>query len=355
MLRRPVAASVAIVLSGCGAATASAPRATPLPPLATPAPPARPPLVAIIDGNARMLRLVGLDGAEVASAVTSDSFVRTTVAGAGLLFVDGHLVRSLQRDGTVQEVGSLRDSLGGIVASPDGDQWIWSEETSPTSDVYTTRVVAGGRGAAPHLIATHKEPLHWIAPLAWTEHGVVVDHVPGGIGGRPTFPDDTVFATSHLDPTAGDLSDFTSESCRLLDVRKDGTVLCRRGGAGTPVVLSIQAPGGRGRDVTFPGDVVDIGRARPVPGTTVEGFGVARRGSSADDLAYQTLTIGLAGGAPHPFGPLGLEPLQWLSDGRLVAIRPNAVGGDPGTYLVAADGVSTTKLSAIPDAVAVLE
>ena len=355
MRGRPLAAHVAMLLTGCGAATASAPSATPAPAVTTPTPVARPPLVAIIDGNARVLRLVGLDGAEVASAVISDSYVRTAAAGSSLLFVDGHLVRSLHRDGTVQDLGSLRDSLGGIAASPDGDHWIWSEEATPTSDVYTTRVVAGGRGAAPHVIATREERLHWIAPLTWTENGVVVDHVPGGIGGPPTFPEDTVFATSLLDPTAGELSDFTPESCHLLDARKDGTILCRKGGAGAPVALAIGAAGGRGRDITFPDDVVDIGRARSVPGRNVEGLGVARRGSSADALTYQTLIVNLTEGAPHPFGPQGLEPLQWLRDGRLVAVRPNSVGGDPGTYLVTADGVSTTKISAIPDAVAVLE
>jgi hypothetical protein len=263
------------------------------------------------------VQLLGKDGIKVATA----SFVNFTSIYLGVKAVYvlmGTKLDQLDRNGTVTHLADTPSLgiAGTIIFSPDGSQWLWSTGgcTTPTTVHLGTlanadKVVGiydyssgGQEGAVPAFA--------WFAST-----GPIFVRLPCGIGGAGPFIGEAYGTNSEtLNLTTALMSDFAPASCSVdRSVASDGTYACL------------------GSDATHPMKVYRTnGTVDSL--TSVQGGFVYQPASGSEYAAsysgewpagsYQAYSI--SGSQATKFGPAGMEPWGFLSDGSLFGSDFNA-------------------------------
>ncbi len=348
----PSSAATARPAETASATPSAAPSAAPSP-TPTPAPPAPPALIAVTQpgtGNVMTIRLLRLDGSAVAStSVPSngtdgiDGWVK--VGPDGAYWLSGGVLHRLGRDGAVTDVatiprGSLfavgpngqiaySDMIGQTPPARPGPTSSRSSSTAPPRCSPTGR--ARGRERSPASAASGIPQYNWYYdPVTWTGAGIVIARLPQGGCGCGSFGMDSVQGyTAIVDPTtgvAGSVMDDTS--CPLSGIAADGLTACFH----TPEVRTSKNEG-------LGADAVNLLSDAKVTQTfslsTQNSGGDAVFTPDATELAYATApasldcgtwqgktqmrVLNLVTGSAGPVGPLGLQPVAWLPDGRILA------------------------------------
>lgn len=320
------------------------------------------PLVAVLDrpfgASPNTLRMLRLDGTEVASTPLRDSDEAVAVGGRRALIAGSGTIRALAEDGSVGAVENLpaepADALvTNLVASADGRRWLWSSVRQDASGDVDSRVFLGADGAVPLLVTARTVAGRALVPVAWTAGGPVISDEEVGLGGyilfRRGFGDTLLVDTAH-----STLRPLSTQACALNDYGASGALVCVSGGHEAPhgheaVTLHVTRPGAASITVALPGTIAQAGAALLNPG----GDRVTLASSPATGATPEEVdaeVIDLARGTSKSL-PAGLVPVAWTPAGGILATRHDGVvGGDPGTYLIAADG-SVTHVSGAADAV----
>ena len=341
-------------------AGATAPSAVP----ATSAPTATPSQTVIaindITGTTPTLRLVTLDGQQVASTPLAPD---ASVAGAGgdvAMFVEARgTLKALRLNGSVMSLGTLTGRNGPVAVSPTGGAWMWATLSGAAGN-YSSSIVLSTRGGSDRALTTRSSPLLGFWPYRWTPGGPVYADQRMGIDWHSPFGP-PVGASWRVDTQSGQVSSLLPDTCQIADLAADGTIACFP--SATPFSASrsirLQPPGGQPRDFPLTSPTFDQwGAVSFKPGSTVTvlaiGSGTVVSPGPPTDHPLQIQLLNAATGALAPLGPAGLEPADgswaWLHDGSLLAYRQVGVsGGAPGVYAVAPDG-STRRVypSGIP-------
>jgi len=327
------------------------------PPAASPTAALREPLIAVLDrpfGAApNTLRLLRLDGAEVAAVALDPDAEAITAAGSRMLIAGSGRLSAVERDGTTAALPTLPADadtalVRGLVASPDGSRWMWASVVQSTSGV-ESRVYLAGSGSTGTLLLDRHESGSALQPTAWTADGPVLSDEPLGIGGYVLFR--RTFGTAALlDVGRRALRPLVPAGCAFSDMAADGTVACVSNGREGPhgdsaVSLHLTHVGRPDVVVTLPASMQQAGAALFRPdGSAVSLAMSPALGEGSEQI--ETDLVDIASGARHAFGPAGVMPAAWLPDGRMVAVRlPGVAGGAAGTYVVSADGSSAVLVS----------
>ena len=391
------ALAVTLLLAGCGSPAASVAGTTQTPtgsapavsspsgsataaPTALPTPtpkPAPPVLVALTDSasaSGTTIRLVGLDGRTVASTTVPSSSIsgwpKAGPDGAYWLDSAGTLLR-LGRDGAVTsvatipvgsffavgpggeiayETSSVQSPAGGTPASPDNRLYVL---TAGTANLLAERSSKGTWDGGANVLGI--PPYDWYYdPMSWTDEGLLIARLPQGGCGCGSFGMESVQAyTGVVDTTTGVAGSVTGDSsCPLSGIAANGTEACFH----TPEVRTNKNEG-------LGADAIRILQNGKVTQTfslsTQTAGGDAVFSPDASELAYATSPAGLDCGAwegqttlrvlnlvtesARPLGPLGLQPIAWIPDGRILAttstgsqaaVERGAVIVDPATGTV---------------------
>lgn len=250
---------LAALLAACGAATSPATTPTPTPtatvtatptliptpsPTAVPTPAPEPPLALFFQQDPtpqdQAIRIVNSQGVEqwgLTSAQMGQYFGLTAkqsnqldaseltydVGGSHLLFfylASPTLVKAV----VVSQTGKLLGrgtapglAYWGLVVSPDGTSWAWSDDQTPNATGRHQGVVeVGGLGEANRIVYS------WVAPVgytellaAWTNTGIIMDRTqgPGPCGSNTTT------AWFVINTTTGTLTDLFTGNDQFLDAR----------------------------------------------------------------------------------------------------------------------------------------
>src|ERR1700686_3780257 len=130
------------------------------------------------------LTLYSLSGTRVAQFQLDTGTKVLAVAGSRVFIqrANDHL-KAIRRDGTVEDLGSLGQSVRWFAASPDGTRWIWST-SEETSDPTHSAVHLGGDGLTARVVEDLTRTATVLGPLSWTRRGCFVQYGPaGGHGG----------------------------------------------------------------------------------------------------------------------------------------------------------------------------
>lgn len=345
-----------------GTAATSAPASTRV---TMPAPSANPSrsLIAVVDDRIpSTLRLVALDGREIAHTSIPAPTSFSGVGGDMATFVTDGQVKGLRPDGVVITLGTLRNFDGTRVnMSPDGQQWLWAT-SSWNGDRPTSKLLLGSKSDPERTVAelnSGSEP-RVLRPYRWEAAGPVYQSSATGLGGYILF-DGTTGPSWRLDPVTGRSAPILDgTTCTIGDLASDGTIGCFRHGDTTS--LDVLSPGGH---------IVEMPLSRPEflhygalsfkPGSEARMLvlgGATGVGADGAKEQYQTYLVDASVRTMKPFGPVGLRPgdgsWSWLSNGSLIAYRPvGAAGGDPGVYLISKGG-STNRVFASGTPVGVL-
>jgi hypothetical protein len=356
-----VATCLGASLAACGGshgANISTP--SPAVPTASATPVVRTPLVAVLDhpfGAApNTLRLLHLDGREVAHVTLDPDAEALTTAGSTVLVAGAGQVRAMSGSGAVTAQVSLPsnatpDLVRGLVGDGSGTRWMWSA-VAQSGGIAVTRLYQSGPTGPPTLVMSRQGSGTALQPVAWSSAGPVVAEEPLGIGGYVLFRR-TFGAAGLLDVTTQSVRPLADADCAYSDLAADSTVACVLGGregpthGSGPVTLRLLRSGGRPPlDVPLPASVAQAGAAFFSPdGTSLSLAMSPALGEGQEQI--ETDLVDVATGTRHVFGPAGLIPTGWLPDGRLVAVRlPGVAGGDVGTYVVDRDGKATLVCAA---------
>jgi hypothetical protein len=301
-------------------------------------------------GNLMTIRLLGLEGSVVASASVPssgtgaiDGWVK--VGPDGAYWLSGGVLHRLGRDGAVTDVATI--PAGSFFAvGPEAqiaysdmiDQGAggstWTNQLSVIVDG-TTRVLADrpgtGSASAAAAAASGIPQGSWAYdPVSWTDAGIVIARIPQGGCGCGSFGMDSVQGyTAVVDPSTGVAGSVMADpSCPLSGIAADGLTACFH----TPEVRTSKNEG-LGADAL--NLLSDGAVAQTFSLSTQNSGGDAVFTPDATQLAYATAPAGLDCGAwqgktqmrvldavtgsAGPVGPLGLQPVAWLPDGRIVA------------------------------------
>jgi hypothetical protein len=348
---------LALTLAGCAAPHSGAvrtPTAAPSPTAVATAPPS--PLIAVLDhpfgATPNTLRLVRPDGAVVASVSIDPEAEAIAVAGRHVIIAGAGQLVEIDDQGTSVPLPTLpgsaqTDLVRGLVAAPDGVHWLWASVAQSDSGV-DSRVYLGSSlasSAGPTMVVERRTSGTALQPLAWTTAGPVLSEEPLGIGGYVLFRR-TFGATSLLDLATKAVRPLTGADCAFSDMSADGSVACVVDGregphGGGPVTLRLTRDGHAPVDVALPASVQQAGAAffRP-DGAALSLATSPALGEGKEQI--ETDLVDVATGARHAFGPVGVIPVGWLADGRLVVVRlPGVAGGAMGTYVVDSAGNAT--------------
>ncbi|MDB5066328.1 MAG: hypothetical protein JWM18_2762 [Chloroflexi bacterium] len=328
------------------------------------------PLVAVLDAPfgsvPNTLRLVGLDGVEVARLPLPDDAEAVAVSGHRVLVAGAGRLLGATVGGAVPTALSTVDSLPadgpdalvrGLVVSPDGGSWLFASVVQHGDGTITSRIHRGGGGEPDRVLLEHTDAGRALQPVAWTAGGAVIGDEPVGIGGYVLFRR-TFGPTSLLDTRSGALQPLTGEDCAFSDLAADGAVACivdgREGpNSGGPVRLRIQPRSGAAVEVRLPAEDQQAGAALFSP----DGLWVTLAGSPATAAASEPVTdllIDRRDGSIHPLPASGLIPVAWLPGDHILADRPTGIdGGDPGTWTVIPT-TGASRVSTAPVALGVL-
>jgi hypothetical protein len=291
-----------------------------------------------------LLRVIRLDGSEV-TRFTLRQGVQVLAAAGNRIFVfsSGHL-KSVERDGSVVDLGVLgTDSPGRVVPSPDGTRWLWSTYTVNGNAVHSV-VHLGGDGLPPRVVEEITEDIHVLEPFAWTARSAFVQHSPMGIGGYILFAP-AFGPVDRLDPvTWTAVAEARTTSCAFSDEAANGTIACLLRGERRQLALIAASGSQKTIDLPLP-PYTQAGDAYFDPaGMRVTIGGATGVGPPSEQ--YASGQVNVATGAFSAFGPAGVRPAMeracWLPDGRLVLWRPaHAAGGAAGIYVVDRAGQGT--------------
>src|SRR5215472_18325202 len=204
---------------------ATAPSAVP----ATSAPTAKPnqTVIAIYDiiGTTPTLRLVTLDGQQVASTPLAPD---ASVAGAGgdvAMFVEARgTLKALRLNGSVMSLGTLTGRNGPVAVSPTGGAWMWATLSGAAGN-YSSSIVLSTRGGSDRALTTRSSPLLGFWPYRWTPGGPVYADQRMGIDWHSPFGP-PVGASWRVDTQSGQVSSLLPDTCQIADLAADGTIAC---------------------------------------------------------------------------------------------------------------------------------
>jgi hypothetical protein len=342
-----LALAAALLLAACGQ-----PDATPSPPAVPSASPTPQPIIGAVDrgGATDKVRLLTLDGQELAATQIPAGSTVAGVAGDKVMWLEGATLKGMDKSGKVTQVAALPAVPSGpVTLRPDGTGWAWTRSEAQGAQTHSVLYVDD----RPLIDST--EPGHELQPVVWTARGIVIQHATLGLGGY--IPIGGVTGRSELlNPQTGTRRPLTDEKCLFLDLATDGTLACRTPASGLFGARSIQlvradgtkteiqAPGGD--RLRFAGDA----SFKPELQTTQMAIG-ASSGASATTSPpgvgerYETDILDVGTATLRQFGPAGLQPgagsWAWLPGSWLLAWRaPGAGGGDPGIYVIALTGAA---------------
>jgi hypothetical protein len=281
------------------------------------------------------------------------------VAGSRIFIrsADGSL-DALKRDGTLEVLEPAANTvagIGGLVASPDGKEWVWASQTPDTTSqsLYLAGDTLTTRKLATFAYATV------LQAYAWTPQGIFLDSLPPDFNGYRPFG--TTFGAfggvRRLDPKSGAITIVSTPNCVFSDRAPDGSIACfpklpdfllptrhtlriiSGSGAVTDLTLAVPRFNYIG-DAYFSPD----GSLLTVAGATGVGNNFPLdTNPNPQPEQYGTDLVQTQDASIKKFGPIGTRPAMgtnsWLPDGRLVLWRPDAFGGSPGLYVLDPRGV----------------
>jgi hypothetical protein len=308
-------------------------------PSASPSSPSALPLLVVVDGD--RLKLVGLDGRDVASTTVAGGVGYAVAAGAAAAFVDANQLKSLHRDGSVETLATFAGAGGmPIAVAPGGRQWIWSDNAL-TGSTTRSSIHLSGTDGSDSVVESLTDPTasRALRPYRWDSGGAVIEHGAVGIGGYILYFGATG-DVDLLDPASRTVTPLWSGPCVFQARASDGTIACLSQ-TDSGIVLKVGRP--PGVQISIPLNRARFGQAGAIsfkPGPTASLLVIGGARSNPDSEEYYTDLVDVAGdGNIRRFGPDGLRPgngeWAWLDDGSLIEYGP----GTPAvTYVVAPDG-----------------
>ncbi len=301
-----------------------------------------------VQGNqVRLARLDAADTAKVAGAYQG-------IVNDHVILLNGRILESLDRSGTVRKLGQLAPSLSGfdagkVAVNPDLSRWIYTL----TDSRFTTHIHLGTPTSDSEIAAVTSPATDTsYAGLTWNASGVYLTEQPTGLGGAGPFLE-YHFSLAKFDLNSHKVT-IVSPTCTVYAVLDDGTMICRRSFADGRI--DVRSPAGQTHFIQM-----TIGGAA----NTTDAFAYIKVAVSADNkrviagrngakdpvINYQMAVADLTSSGAGAFGPIDYLPDVWLPDGRVVATHVCAYvdwGGGPcnasldGTYFFSADGSSRT-------------
>jgi hypothetical protein len=190
------------------------------------------------DATPGLLTLYSLSGTRVARFAL-DTGTRVLAAAGPRVFIQhasDHL-KAIRRDGKVEDLGSLGQSVRWFAANPDGTKWIWST-SEETSNPTHSAVHLGGDGLTARIVEDLTRTATVLGPLSWTRQGAFVQYGPaGGHGGYFPFGRFNEWllvegSVHRMDPVTGHITALPATfGCSFGDMAADGTIICFPGGA----------------------------------------------------------------------------------------------------------------------------
>ncbi len=301
-----------------------------------------------VQGNqVRLARLDARDTAKVAGSYQG-------IVNDHVILLNGRILESLDRSGTVRKLGQLAPSLSGfdngrVAVSPDLSRWIYTLTDSRfTTHIHLGTATTDSEIAAVTAPATDTS----YAGFTWNASGVYLTQQPTGLGGAGPFLEYR-FSLAKFDLNSHKVT-IVSPTCTVYAVLDDGTMICRRSFADGRI--DVRSPAGQSHFIQM-----TIGGAA----NTTDAFAYIKVAVSADNkrviagrngakdpvINYQMAVADLTSPTAGAFGPIDYLPDAWLPDGRVVATHACAYvdwGGGPcnasldGTYFFSPDGSSRT-------------
>ncbi len=354
------AAVAVVVLAACGGASPAASAHSPTASVgttstspsagATASPSASDIRLVIEDVQSNQVRLARLDAADTAKVAGSYQ----GIVNDHVILLNGRILESLDRSGTVRKLGQLAPSLSGfdagkVAVNPDLSRWIYTL----TDSRFTTHIHLGTPTSDSEIAAVTSPATDTsYAGFTWNASGVYLTEQPTGLGGAGPFLE-YHFSLAKFDLNSHKVT-IVSPTCTVYAVLDDGTMICRRSFADGRI--DVRSPAGQTHFIQM-----TIGGAA----NTTDAFAYIRVAVSADNkrviagrngakdpvINYQMAVADLTSSGAGAFGPIDYLPDVWLPDGRVVATHVCAYvdwGGGPcnasldGTYFFSADGSSRT-------------
>jgi hypothetical protein len=257
-----------------------------------------------------------------------------TAGPGGAYWVAGGRLHRLDTRGRSSDLGAVEpDQNGHVAVAPDGRSWVYTTSTPTPDGVRTNRLWRGGAGQPSRLLAERvSDPMHptpgmptsWVYSLkSWTPAGVLAVREPSGGCGCIAFDMETVSGNALLvDPETGAGTTLpTDRSCPLSGAAADATVVCFHSAASSGAdELRVLGRGGATRRFSLSGTTT-AGDARFDPSGTTLAYATAPSSAGCGEWQAQTTlrVLDLSSGDAHALGPAGLQPVAWLSDGRVAA------------------------------------
>jgi len=304
----------------------------------------------IEDVQGNQVRLARLDAADTAKVAGSYQ----GIVNDHVILLNGRILESLDRSGTVRKLGQLAPSLSGfdagkVAVNPDLSRWIYTL----TDSRFTTHIHLGTPTSDSEIAAVTSPATDTsYAGFTWNASGVYLTEQPTGLGGAGPFLE-YHFSLAKFDLNSHKVT-IVSPTCTVYAVLDDGTMICRRSFADGRI--DVRSPAGQTHFIQM-----TIGGAA----NTTDAFAYIKVAVSADNkrviagrngakdpvINYQMAVADLTSSGAGAFGPIDYLPDVWLPDGRVVATHVCAYvdwGGGPcnasldGTYFFSADGSSRT-------------
>ncbi len=175
-----------------------------------------------VQGNqVRLARLDARDTAKVAGSYQG-------IVNDHVILLNGRILESLDRSGTVRKLGQLAPSLSGfdngrVAVSPDLSRWIYTLTDSKfTTHVHLGTATTDSEIAAVAAPATDTS----YAGFTWNASGVYLTQQPTGLGGAGPFLEYR-FSLAKFDLNSHKVT-IVSPTCTVYAVLDDGTMICRR-------------------------------------------------------------------------------------------------------------------------------
>jgi hypothetical protein len=354
-------ASATVILSACGTprstTTAASPTTTAS---ASRAPAATPPVLLVVQTKAATsdqpgsISLFSAEGTSAGTLQLKPGWAVLAVAGSRIFIRTGDgSLDALKRDGTLEVLEPAANTvagIGGLIASPDGKEWVWASQTPDTT---SQSLYLAGDTLTTHKVATFAYATV-LQAYVWTPQGIFLDSLPPDFNGYRPF--NTTFGAfggvRRLDPKSGTLATVSTPNCVFSDQAPDGSIACFPklpgyllptrhmlriiSGSGTVSDLSLATP-----RFNYLGDAYfsPDGSVLTVAGATGAGNDFPQNvNPSPKPEEYGTDLVQTVDGSIKKFGPIGTRPAMgansWLPDGRLVLWRPDSFGGSPGLYVL---------------------
>jgi hypothetical protein len=192
-----------------------------------------------------LLTLYSLSGTRVAHFAL-DAGTRVLAVAGSRTFIQhaGDHLKAIRRDESIEDLGSLGQSVRWFAANPDGTRWIWST-SDETSNPTHSAVHLGGDGLTAHVVEELTRTATVLGPLSWTRQGAFVQYGPAyGHGGYFPFARANEWSlvegsVHQMDPVTAHITALPATfGCSFGEMAADGTIICFPGGADVRLVSS---------------------------------------------------------------------------------------------------------------------